>query len=81
MTADEKKAQAEYEAKAKEVTSKNETITKNNALIDQSLAEGNKAYDAKNYDLAIAKFDEGINAAPDFAGSAPVLLNNKSLQR
>ena len=79
LTAEEKKAQAEQEAKIKEVSAKNETITKSNATIDQSLAEGNKAYDAKNYDLAIAKFDEGINAAPDFAGSAPVLLNNKAL--
>ncbi|MBC7899496.1 MAG: hypothetical protein H7070_05530, partial [Saprospiraceae bacterium] len=41
--------------------------------------EGSDAFNAKNYDLAIAKFDEGYNADPDFEGSAPILLSNKGL--
>lgn len=74
---DAKKAQAEYDAKVKEVTAKNEKIKQNTAIIQTSLKEGNEAFNAKNYDLAIAKYDQGINAEPDFVGSAPVLNNNK----
>lgn len=77
LTAEQKKAQAEYEAKAKEVTAKNEKITQSNELIKKALVEGNTAYDSKNYDLALAKYTEGIDASPDFVGTAPVLLNNK----
>ena len=78
-TADQKKAEAErlkliaeHEAKKKKIET--ETVTISNAL-----AEGNKAFEAKNYDLALAKWDEGITANPDFFGSAPVLLNNKGV--
>lgn len=77
MTAEQKKQQAEYEAKLKEVTAKNEKALKANEIIAKALQDGNAAYTAKNYDGAIAKYDEGIAADPDFAGSAPVLLNNK----
>ncbi len=78
LTADQKKAQAEYEKQVADVTSKNKRIEQSTAIIKTSLEEGSKAFQAKNYDLAIAKFEEGINADPDFAGTAPVLLNNKS---
>jgi tetratricopeptide (TPR) repeat protein len=78
-SAEEKKAAedrarqlAEYEAKKKEVEGKNVTIQK-------ALEEGNAAFNAKQYDVAIAKYTEGINADPDFVGSAPVLLNNRGL--
>lgn len=73
-----KKAQAEYEKKKAEVEAGNKKITESNAVVKASLEEGNKAFDAKNYDLAVAKYDEGVNASPDFIGSAPVLLNNKA---
>ena len=72
MTAEQKKAIADIEAK-------NKKIEQATATIKRALEEGNKAYEAKNYDVAIAKFEEGIAADPDFAGSAPVLINNKSL--
>ena len=77
LTEDQKKAQAEYEAKKKEVESKNAKIQQENQIIEASLKDGNAAFQAKNLDLAVAKYDEGINANPDFAGSAPVLMNNK----
>lgn len=77
MTAEQKKAQAEYEAKKAEVESKNKKIEEENAIITRALQEGNAAFNAKNWDLAVAKYTEGVNASPDFAGSAPVLLNNK----
>lgn len=79
LSAEDKKSQEEYEKKKAEVEAKNKKITESTAIVKKSLEEGNKAYDAKNYDLAIAKFEEGYNADPEFAGSAPVLLNNKAL--
>ena len=77
LSAEEKKAQAEYEAQVKDVTAKNENIKQKTAIITVALKAGNEAFNSKNYDLAVAKFDEGFNADPDFAGTAPVLLNNK----
>jgi tetratricopeptide (TPR) repeat protein len=54
-------------------------INTTNTKINQDLQEGIKAYNEKNYNLAIEKFNEGYNADPTYAGSAPVFLNNKSL--
>jgi tetratricopeptide (TPR) repeat protein len=76
-TAEQKKAEAEYQKKVAEVNAKNEKNKNNDALIQKAFGEGNAAFKEKNYDLAISKFDEGINAEPNFAGSAPVLLNAK----
>ena len=72
MSEEEKKAQADHEAKVKEVEEKNK-------IIEASLKSGNEAFNAKNYDLAVTKYDEGINADPNFLGSAPILLNNKGI--
>jgi len=74
-----KKAKAEYDAKVAEVTAKNEKAKNTNELVKKALEEGNAAYTAKNYDLAVSKFDEGYNADPGFVGSAPIFLNNKAL--
>lgn len=79
LSAAEKKAQEEYQKQVAAITEKNKKIEQSTVIIKRSLEEGTKAFQEKNYDLAIAKFDEGVNADPDFAGSAPVLLNNKSL--
>jgi tetratricopeptide (TPR) repeat protein len=76
-TEDQKKAQAEYEKKVAEVSSKNKEIENKNQVIQASLKAGNDAFNAKDYDTAVAKWTEGINADPDFVGSAPILLNNK----
>lgn len=77
-SAEGKKARADYEKQAAEANAKNEKAKASNETINRSLKEGNEAYNAKNYDVAIAKYDEGYKAAPDFLGSAPVLLNNKA---
>ncbi len=79
LTAEQKKKRAEDEKKIAEVTAKNDKVLKTNEIVNASLKEGGAAYEAKNYDLAITKFEEGYNADPMFAGSAPVLLNNKAL--
>lgn len=77
MSEEDKKKQAEHEAKVKEVEAKNAKILKENQIIEAALKEGNEAFTSKNFDIAVAKYDEGINANPTFAGSAPVLMNNK----
>jgi tetratricopeptide (TPR) repeat protein len=76
---EQKKAQAEYEKKVAEVTAKNKDIESKNAIIEAALKAGNEAFNAKNYDVAVAKWSEGIAADPKFVGSAPVLLNNKGV--
>lgn len=77
LTAEQKKAQAEYEKQKAEVESKNAKIVEETKIIEASLKDGNAAFTAKDWNLAISKYDEGINANPTFAGSAPILMNNK----
>lgn len=77
LTEEQKKAQAEYEKKVAEVTAKNENIKKKSEIVEVSLKTGNDAFQSKNYDLAINKYNEGIEADPNFVGTTPVLLNNK----
>lgn len=77
--ADRKKADEEYQkqlAKYNEDKKKAEDVHK---IVNDSLQAGDAAFKAKNYDLAVSKFDEGINADPTFEGSAPVLLNYKGV--
>lgn len=76
---DQQKAAAEYQKKLAEAEAKNKEIESKNVLIQRTLKEGTDAFNAKNYDLAVAKFNEGIAADPDFVGSAPILLNNKGI--
>lgn len=78
LTEEQKKQQAELEKKRAEITAKNEKIKNINAIIEKALTDGKKALEGGDYDTAIAKFDEGYNADPEFAGSAPVFLNNKA---
>lgn len=75
---DQKQAKAQYDKWRAERESMNEKIKENNAQASQLLEEGNIAYADKNYDLAIAKYEEGYNVNPEFVGSAPVFLNNKA---
>lgn len=79
LTPDQKKAQAEYEAQLKAVNAKNAETTKKNEMIQKALTDGNTAFNAKNMDLAIAKYTEGIDADPTYVGSAPILLNNRAV--
>ena len=77
ISEDQKKAQAEYEAKVKEIEAKNAKATKVNEVVGRALKEGNEAFTAKNFDLAIAKYTEGIDVDPQYVGSAPVFYNNR----
>lgn len=77
-SAEDKKKREEEAKKIADITASNAKITNSTAIVQKSIEEGNKAFGEKNYELAIAKFDEGYKASPDFVGSAPVLLNNKA---
>ncbi|CAN5443081.1 hypothetical protein BH10ACI3_BH10ACI3_22200 [soil metagenome] len=74
---EQKKAQAEYEAKVKEIEEKNKKAEKANEVVSRALKTGNEAFQAKNYDLAISSYDEGIAADPNYVGSAPIFYNNR----
>lgn len=77
LTAAEKKAQEEFAKKNAEITEKNKKIQAADETARKSNDEGNAALKAENYDLAIEKFNTGIEAVPDYIGSTPILLNGK----
>ena len=77
LTAAQKKEQEEFAKKNAEITEKNKKVQEGDAIASKANTEGIAALKAKNYDLAIAKFAEGVAAVPDFVGSTPVMLNGK----
>lgn len=79
LTEDQKKELAELEKKRAEIEAKNKRAEEFNTVINRALEEGKAAFNEKNYDLAIIKFQEGFEAGPDFLGSAPSFLNSKAL--
>lgn len=79
VSAADKAKQAELIKKNAEIMEQNKKAEDTNKLVNRLLKEGGDAFTAKNYDLAIAKFDEGYKADPEFAGSAPIMLKNKGL--
>ncbi len=76
---DAKKAEAEYQKQLEEYNARKAKAEETNKIVNAALKEGNDAYGSKNYDQAIASYTTGINADPDFVGSAPVLMSNKAL--
>ncbi len=77
-TADQKKAREDYEKKKKEVDEKNARIQGADKIIAAAQKDGYEAFKAKNYDLALAKYDEGIKADPDYIQSVIMFKNLKS---
>ncbi len=77
LTPEQKKAQAEYEAKRKEIESKNAKAEKTNEVVNRVIKEGAAAFEAKDYDTAIIKYTEGYEVDPEFIGTAPVMLLNR----
>lgn len=73
----QKKQREEVEKKNEEIKQKNAKIQAGDEVARKANAEGIAAIQAKNYDLAISKFSEGVAAVPDFVGSTPILLNGK----
>jgi tetratricopeptide (TPR) repeat protein len=71
------KQREEFEKKNAEIKAKNEKIQAGDEAARRADVEGKAALKAKNWDLAVSKFDEGIAAVPDYVGSTPVLLIGK----
>jgi hypothetical protein len=74
-------AKKTYDAEVKrceEGVARNAKIKNSVEIINRVLKEGNDAYASKNFDVAIAKYDEGYNADTEYWGSAPIMLNNKA---
>lgn len=67
-------AREELERKNKEIEEKNKKITEGNEIVARTFKAGNDALAAKNYDAAIAAYNEGLAARPD----EPALLMNLS---
>jgi len=82
-SAEQKKAREELEKKNAEIMAKNKKAEDANKVVNTALKAGATAFEAKDYDTAIAEFSKGVDADPAFAGSAPPLLNYKgvALQR
>lgn len=78
LTAEQKKAMEEQAKITAEITEKNKKIEGENAILQAAMKAGNEAFNSKNYDVAIAKYDEGYNTNQTFIGSAPGFLNNKA---
>ena len=78
LTAEQKKQQEEYLKQVADVEKSNKNTENINAIVNRSLKEGDEQFKAKNYDVAIARYDEGFNADPNFVGSAPVFLTKKA---
>lgn len=64
--------------RCKEGLASNEKAKNANAIVNRAIKEGNDAFNSKNYDVAVVKYDEGYNADTEYWGSAPVLLKNKA---
>ena len=77
LSAEDKKAREEHAKEVADIEAKNARNQKSGEIAQASLKAGNEAFNAKNYEVAIAKYTEGVDAQPDFVGSAPVLLSNR----
>ncbi|HLO01385.1 MAG TPA: tetratricopeptide repeat protein [Pyrinomonadaceae bacterium] len=77
-TSEDKAKREEIMRKNAEIEAANKKAEASNAIVDRTFKAGNEALKAKNYDLAIAQFDEGLNADPEHPG-APALLTNKTM--
>jgi len=77
-TAEDRAKRAELLKKNEEITASNEKAKASNAIIERTFKAGNDALRAKNYDLAIAQYNEGLSADPEHPG-APALLTNKAM--
>ncbi len=77
-SAEQKKAREDYEKKKAEVDARNSRVQNADKIITAAQKDGIEALKAKNYDLAISKFDEGIQADPDYIEAVAIFRNLKS---
>jgi tetratricopeptide (TPR) repeat protein len=77
-SSEDKAKREELIRKNTEIEAANKKAEASNATIDRTFKAGNDALRAKNYDAAIAQYDEGLAADPEHPG-APALLTNKTM--
>jgi tetratricopeptide (TPR) repeat protein len=77
-TAEDRAKRSELLKKNEEIAASNERAKNSNEIIGRSFKAGNDALKLKNYDEAIARYDEGLQADPEHPG-APALLTNKAM--
>jgi tetratricopeptide (TPR) repeat protein len=77
-SSEDKAKRAELLKKNQEIEAANKKVEASNAIIDRTFKAGNDAMRAKNYDGAIAQYDEGLASDPEHPG-APALLTNKTM--
>jgi hypothetical protein len=78
LTAEQKKQMAEEQKKYDEAKVKHDKEVQSQDVIIKAYNEAYKALTEKNYDLAVAKSDEGVAAVSDFPGTTSPLLNVKA---
>lgn len=78
LSAEQKKELADLEERTAKAQANNEKIKEKNEARTRLVKEGSDAFNQGNFDLAIAKFEEGYQLDPEFIGSAPSFLNNKA---
>jgi tetratricopeptide (TPR) repeat protein len=71
---EDKAKREELERKNKEIIESNKKIGEANEIITRTFKTGNDAFTAKNYDAAIAAYNEGLAAREE-----PALFSNKSI--
>jgi tetratricopeptide (TPR) repeat protein len=79
LSAEERAKQAELAKKNEEIKAQNAKIQAGDAIAAKANTEGQAALKALNWELALAKFDEGITAVPDYVGSTPIMLAGKMI--
>jgi len=77
-SSEDKAKREELLRKNKEIEEANKKAEASNAIVDRTFKAGNEALKAKNYDAAIAQYNEGLSADPEHPG-APALLTNKTM--
>jgi len=70
-----RRRKAEYDKQIAAMKAENEKSTATNAQLNEFLKAGNAAFNSKNYDQAVASYDQGIQADPTQA----VFHSNKSI--
>lgn len=77
-SAEDKAKREEVEKKNAEIMASNRKAEESNAIVLRTFKAGNEAVKAKNYDEAIALFDEGIKADPTHPGISSLMTNRAS---
>lgn len=79
LTDEQRKDYLAFQKQCKDAFASNAKAKNANEIVNRVIKEGGGALESKNYDVAVAKFDEGYQADPEYWGTAPVMLRNKAI--